>query len=99
MNTPLREHDPLLYVLYRKNISKKANGNIHKVFPILDCYLVGDDLDAIEFGKAVWDNMTDKERDNFTLAKQKIVGFNFVKPAVVFKKPLAAIPVIMAIAK
>ena len=30
------------------------------------------------------------------LVTQKIVGFNFVNPAVVFKKPLEAIPVMMA---
>ena len=30
------------------------------------------------------------------LVTQKIVGFNFVNPSVVFKNPLEAIPVIMA---
>ena len=37
-----------------------------------------------------------QNKQTMMLVTQKIVGFNFVNPSVVFKNPLEAIPVIMA---
>ena len=37
-----------------------------------------------------------QNKQTIILKTQKIVGFNFVKPSVVFKNPLEAIPVIIA---
>ena len=40
-----------------------------------------------------------QNRQTIILKTQKIVGLSFVKPSVVFKKPLDAIPVKIAIIK
>ena len=37
-----------------------------------------------------------QNKQTIILVTQKMVGFNFVNPSVVFKNPLEAIPVIMA---
>ena len=37
-----------------------------------------------------------QNKQTIILGTQKIVGFNFVNPSVVFKKPLEALHVIMA---
>ena len=37
-----------------------------------------------------------QNKQTMMLVTQKMVGFNFVNPSVVFKNPLEAIPVIMA---